>query len=107
VEKFVAVAERKDGADSVPIAIKLFGGAAIDYQNKYGAEDRTFAMVAVKARRHAKHNQRAIFRNELTLEEVLESRKMFGPSPACNAVLRHAEQPRRYLFQSNSPDARD
>jgi len=33
----------------------------------------------VKARKHAEHNERAVFRNLLTVEEVMESPHQFGP----------------------------
>src|SRR3546814_130523 len=36
-------------------------------------------MISVKARRHARHNERAIFRDEVTVEEVLASPRMLGP----------------------------
>src|SRR3546814_10376282 len=36
-------------------------------------------MISVKARRHARHNERAIFREEVTVEEVLASPRMLGP----------------------------
>src|SRR3546814_18182434 len=61
------------------MALKLFGGAGAEYQQRYGAKDETFAMISVKARRHARHNERAIFRDEVTVEAVLASPRMLGP----------------------------
>jgi sterol carrier protein 2 len=54
-------------------AAQLFGGAGLEYQQKYGAKDETFAKISVKARKHAQHNERAIFRDQVTVEEVLAS----------------------------------
>jgi sterol carrier protein 2 len=65
------------GAERVPMAIRLFGGAGHEYQRRFGAPDELFAQVRVKASRHAEHNERAIFRKTLTVDEVLVSPKLF------------------------------
>ncbi|MBI5844513.1 MAG: lipid-transfer protein [Deltaproteobacteria bacterium] len=77
---------------AAPTAL-LFGGAGLEYQQKYGIPDSVFAQISVKARKHAKHNERAIFRDEVTVEQVLESPKQFGPltrlqccPPTCGAA---------------------
>ena len=55
--------------------------------------DRTFAKIAVKARRHAANNPYAVFRDPLTVEEVLASPHIYGPltrlqccPPTCGAA---------------------
>ena len=78
LENFVKSAENIEGKNDVPIALKLFGGAGVEHQKKYGTRDETFAKISQKARRHAKYNNRAIFRDEVSLEEVLESPRMHG-----------------------------
>ena len=78
LENFVKSAESIEGKNDVPIALKLFGGAGVEHQKKYGTKDETFAKISQKARRHAKYNNRAIFRDEVSLEEVLESPRMHG-----------------------------
>jgi len=45
------------------MASMLFGGAGVEHQKKYGTKNETFAKIAVKARKHGEHNERAIFRN--------------------------------------------
>ncbi|WBX85171.1 lipid-transfer protein [Sphingosinicella microcystinivorans] len=77
--RFLEVVDDLPGAAGLPLAIKLFGGAGIEYQQRYGANDETFACITAKARRHARHNARAIFRSPLTVDEVLASPRMFGP----------------------------
>lgn len=57
----------------VPMAPKMFGGAGIEHQRRYGTRNETFAMVRAKASRHAIANERAIFRKEVSVEEVLAS----------------------------------
>ena len=78
LDAFLAVADARfaEAAD-VPMAIRLFGGAGHEYQQRYGTRDATFAKVRAKASRHARHNDRAIFRKEVTVEEVLTSPAVF------------------------------
>ncbi|KKW65812.1 lipid-transfer protein [Mycolicibacterium elephantis] len=79
--------------DGAPIAAQLFGGAGREYAEKYGVEPETFAQVSVKARRHAKNNPYAVFRDELTIEQVLASPHIHEPltrlqccPPTCGAA---------------------
>jgi acetyl-CoA acetyltransferase len=75
---FLAIADARfaEAAD-VPMAIRLFGGAGHEYQERYGTPTSTFAKVRAKASRHARHNDKAIFRKEVTPEEVLASPPVF------------------------------
>lgn len=94
LQPFLDVADRRLGADDTPPALRLFGGAARDYAEAYGASPETFAKVAVKARAHAAHNPNAVFRDPLTVDEVLASPMMFAPiltrlqccPPTCGAA---------------------
>lgn len=81
------------GEADVPLAFYLFGGAGAEYQERYGVRPETFAKVAVKARRHAVDNDRAIFRKEVSVEEVMASPPLYGPltrlqacPPTCGAA---------------------
>ena len=72
---------------------QLFAGAGLEHQQKYGTRDETFAKISVKARKHAEHNERAIFRQQVTVEEVLASPKQAPPltrlqccPPTCGAA---------------------
>lgn len=65
--------------NGMPGMAYLFGAAALEHQRKYGTKDETFAKITVKARKHAEHNERAIFREQLTVEQVLASPPQFGP----------------------------
>ena len=78
LEKFIESADEIEGKSEVPVALRLFGGAGLEHQKKYGTRDETFARVSQKARLHAKHNPRAIFRDEVSIEEVLCSPSMHG-----------------------------
>ena len=59
-EKTFEVVPQTEGA---AMAAMLFGGAGFEHQKKYGTKNETFAKITVKARKHAEHNERAIFRN--------------------------------------------
>ncbi len=63
---------------ATPAAAHLFGGAGIEYQRKYGTKAETFAKIAVKARAHACHNERAIFRDSMTVEQVMGTPLIYG-----------------------------
>ena len=78
LEKFIESANKIEGKSEVPVALRLFGGAGLEHQKKFGTRDETFARVSQKARLHAKHNPRAIFRDEVSIEEVLSSPPMHG-----------------------------
>ncbi len=68
------------GTDAqAPIAAQLFGGAARMHMQLYGTRAETFARISVKARRHAANNPNALFRDALTVEEVLSSPMVFDP----------------------------
>src|SRR5690625_780706 len=76
-----------------PRAAQFFGGAARDYMKQYDIRPETFAHITVKARRHAAQNPLAVFRQELTLDEVLASPMIFDPltryqccPPTCGAA---------------------
>jgi acetyl-CoA acetyltransferase len=72
-----ALVERYPEAGAVPPALGLFGAAARDYLLQHDATADLFAAVRVKASRHAGPNPHAIFRTELTEEEVLDSATLF------------------------------
>ena len=44
-----------------------------DYAERYGIDAETFAKISVKARRHAANNPYAVFRDPVTVDEVLAS----------------------------------
>ncbi len=76
---FVKLFEFLEPKAGAPPAAMLFGGAGVEYQKKYGISDETFGKISVKARKHAQHNERAVFRDLLTLEEVMGSPHIYGP----------------------------
>jgi sterol carrier protein 2 len=93
LDRFVAAADEAQGPTEAPMAIRLFGGAGAEHQARYGTNTETFARIAAKARRHARFNDKAIFRDPITVEQVMASQAMFGPltrlqccPPTCGAA---------------------
>jgi acetyl-CoA acetyltransferase len=93
MERFLQATDEALGKSDVPLALRLFGAAGIEYQKRYGAKQETFAKISEKARKHGEHNERAIFRQRVTVEEVLASPHIFGPltrlqcsPPTCGAA---------------------
>jgi sterol carrier protein 2 len=80
-------------AEEVPAAARYFGDAGSAYAAQNDMDPEVFARVAVKARRHAAHNPYAVFREPVTLAEVLASPRIHGPltrlqccPPTCGAA---------------------
>ncbi len=65
--------------EGTPMAAVLFGSAGQDHMDRFGTSAETFARISVKARAHAANNPYAVFRDPLTLEEVLASPTVHGP----------------------------
>ena len=96
-----ALADREGADAAAPLAPRYFGAAGEAYAQRYGMAPETFGRVAVKARRHAAGNPYAVFRDPVTLEEVLGSPAVFGPltrlqccPPTCGAAAAVLVSPR-------------
>ncbi|MFF0051095.1 lipid-transfer protein [Streptomyces sp. NPDC005498] len=79
--------------DGAPMAAQFFGGAGQAYMDKYGITNEAFARIAVKSRAHAANNPYAVFRDPITVEQVLQSPQIYGPltrlmccPPTCGAA---------------------
>ncbi|MGN7398011.1 lipid-transfer protein [Peribacillus frigoritolerans] len=76
-----------------PVALKVFGAAALDYLKKYDANPDIFGKVAVKSRKHAVNNPYSLFTKELQLEEVMNApaiypglTRLMACPPTCGAA---------------------
>lgn len=90
---FIEAAQAVKPAPGAPMAPHMFGTAGAEYLEKYNVGPEVFARVSVKARKHAQHNDKAIFRDLVTEEQVLGSPVIFGPMtrlqccpPTCGAA---------------------
>ena len=70
-EDFDKVTDALVGMPEIPLALRYFGGAGLSHMKKYGTKLETFAKVRAKASRHAKNNPLAIFRKEVSAEDVM------------------------------------
>jgi sterol carrier protein 2 len=69
--QFDAEADKLVDAPGVPLALRYFGGAGLAHMKKYGTTLDAFAKIRAKASRHAKNNPLALFRKEVSAEDVL------------------------------------
>jgi acetyl-CoA acetyltransferase len=93
MERFARVMNDVQGFDDQAPRAQFFGGAGRAYMKEFGIRPETFARISVKARQHAARNPFAVFRNTVTLEEVMASPKVFDPltrlqccPPTCGAA---------------------
>lgn len=90
-----AIAKLLDLTESereTPPAICMFG-AQVDAMLELGITEETIAAISVKSRQHAANNPNAIFRDPLTVEEILAAppifrqlRKLYACPPSCGAA---------------------
>jgi len=77
-----------------PLALRYFGGAGKSHMDKYGTTMEDFAKIRAKASRHAVNNPLALFRKELSAEDVLQSpvmipevmTRLMACPPTCGAA---------------------
>jgi acetyl-CoA acetyltransferase len=92
--RFAQVMDEIQGTEpALPRAAQFFGGAGRDYIKQYDIRPDTFGRISVKARQHAARNPLAVFRQTLTLDEVMASPTVFAPltryqccPPTCGAA---------------------
>ena len=94
LQRFAAAMNDHQGTTAdAPRAAQFFGGAGRDYIKQHGIRKDTFGRISVKARQHAARNPLAVFRQTLTLDEVMASPTVFDPltrfqccPPTCGAA---------------------
>ena len=93
-DEFNRATDELVGAPDVPLAIRYFGGAGRAHMEKYGTRLETFARIRAKASRHATNNPLALFRREVSVDDVLASpplmpgvmTRMMACPPTCGAA---------------------
>jgi acetyl-CoA acetyltransferase len=78
VEKQVAMLQSLGHEVGPAPVLQFFSLAGDEYAQQFGVDRSLFAHIPVKSRRHARDNSRALFRDALTVEEVLASPKVSG-----------------------------
>ena len=56
-----------------PVVANMYGMAAMRHMHQYGTTSRQLAWIKVAASHHAQHNERAMLRNVVTVEDVINS----------------------------------
>lgn len=93
LHRFAEARHSRGEYPDLPPAALYFGDAGTAYADEYGMDPSVFALVAVKSRHHAARNPYAVFRDPLTVDEVLASPHIYGPltrlqccPPTCGAA---------------------
>jgi acetyl-CoA acetyltransferase len=82
------------GHPEIPLAIRYFGGAGKAHMDKYGTQLSTFAHIRAKASRHAANNPLALFRKEVSVDDVMNApvlwegvmTRLMACPPTCGAA---------------------
>ena len=82
------------GDNGLPLALRYFGGAGKAHMDEFGTTLETFAKIRAKASRHAAQNPVALFRKEVTTEEVMTDKviwpgvmtRLMACPPTCGAA---------------------
>ncbi|CAH0134098.1 putative acetyl-CoA acetyltransferase [Massilia sp. Bi118] len=93
-DDFDAVTDRLVGQADIPLALRYFGGAGLAHMEKYGTPLNAFARIRAKASRHAVNNPLALFRKEVTEQDVLDApaiwpgvmTRLMACPPTCGAA---------------------
>jgi len=93
-EAFDAETDVLVGHGEIPLALRYFGGAGKSHMEKYGTTLRDLAQIRAKASRHAGNNPLALFRTEVTADDVLDAQviwpgvmtKLMACPPTCGAA---------------------
>ncbi len=93
-ERFDAETDALIGHPEIALALRYFGGAGLAHMQKYGTKMETFAQIRAKASRHAARNPMALFRKEVSAEEVMATpvlmpgvmTRLMACPPTCGAA---------------------
>ncbi|CAG4942671.1 unnamed protein product [Parnassius apollo] len=65
--------------ENAPLTAQCFGNAGLEHMKKYGTTQLHFAKIAFKNHQNGSRNPRALSQKAYTLDEILNSKKIFGP----------------------------
>jgi acetyl-CoA acetyltransferase len=93
-DRFNETTDHLVGSKELPRVLRYFAGAGRDHMAQYGTKLSTFAKIRAKASRHAANNPLALFRTELSEEDVLASpavmegvmTRLMACPPTCGAA---------------------
>lgn len=67
------------GIEASPVAPQMFGNAAREHMKKYGTTKEHLAKIAHKNHKHSVNNPKSQFRDEYSLEQILQSPTVHDP----------------------------
>lgn len=93
-DRFDEATQELVGHAEIPLALRYFGGAGLAHMQQYGTKLETFAAIRAKASRHAAHNPLALFRKEVSTEDVMAApmlwdgvmTRLMACPPTCGAA---------------------
>lgn len=93
-DDFDAVTDKLVGMPEIPLALRYFGGAGLSHMKKYGTQLETFAKIRAKASRHAANNPLALFKKEVSVDDVMNApmiwpgvmTRLMACPPTCGAA---------------------
>lgn len=93
-DRFDEATQELVGHAEIPLALRYFGGAGLAHMQQYGTRLETFAAIRAKASRHATNNPLALFRKEVTTEDVMAApmlwdgvmTRLMACPPTCGAA---------------------
>lgn len=91
---FAVMDEVAGDVKQLPMALRQFGGAGREHMQRYGTKMETFAAIRAKASRHAVNNPLAMFRKEVTVDDVMNDvqvwpgvmTRLMACPPTCGAA---------------------
>ncbi|MCP4227897.1 MAG: thiolase family protein [Actinomycetia bacterium] len=99
LQEFMANLKKRAASDGAKSASKgagenrsmfmdIYAGVARNHMSRYGTTVEQFASISAKNSRHGHFNDRAQFRNEMSVEEVLAAPMIAGPltRPMCSPI---------------------
>jgi sterol carrier protein 2 len=79
LDRHIGLMAELRGVEEAPFAAQLFGNAGREYAEKYGAKPEHFARIAWKNHKHSVNNPYSQFRDEYTLEQIMQAKPVFAP----------------------------
>ncbi|XP_066996706.1 sterol carrier protein 2 [Anabrus simplex] len=79
MDRHVEVMADIAGISNSPIAAQMFGNAGKEHMEKFGTKEEHLAKIAYKNHKHSVNNPYSQFREEYTLEQIMNSPRIFGP----------------------------
>jgi len=76
---FKVMVEERGFEPKAPAAPQMFGNAGLEHMERYGTTSEQFAKIGFKNHKHSVNNPYSQFRDEYTLQEILDAPTVYGP----------------------------